>query len=133
MDIQNLILTHFFPGHSWDSLWVFCPNRMLWEAIPSSSARQITYPEVLDKVQKAQAVYVVHEPLSSIHFGTQPDCKRISPQDFCSALPNWNDANRDQPLYIFDEAFSWMIALTAENTSSGGELCVIMHRITPLI
>ena len=127
MDVTDLILNRFFPGESTQTLWDHCPNKMLWEAIPASDALRIDYETVAFVTQDSKSIYILNEPLPAIYSKKEPDFKHIAPSDISKILPDWNSTYRAYPLYIFDDVFSWMIVLTAENTSSGSELCVLVQ------
>lgn len=134
------ILSFFFPHIRSQSgiqgLWNRCPNQMLWEAIRTSDATIVTWHEVLQLLHETPFVFAFPEPLPFLYLGAEPVYSIFPTEELLEGSPypagtsNSKKTNvlAIEPLYLICSDHSWMIALTTENTPSGGQLCALLPR-----
>ena len=126
----------FFPGRSVQDLWATCHCQMLWEAIKREDARVISINDLPPLLRSDAFVIIAPEPLPAIYMGIDPAFKVIDKETIVNALLNYPDVPwvrsesilEVEPIYLFAVDFSWMIALTTENTVEGKRLCVVIER-----
>lgn len=116
-------------------LFQFCPNHMLWECIRRNDAVLLSWKEALHFLERDEPIYVFREPLPNLSANKPLQGALVPGHTLREALASENgealpfsvQRNGENPLYIFDEAFHWMLVLTEENTSDGEELCVLLR------
>ena len=129
-ELVTNLLDNFFSGTSISDLDSCCGNQMLWEAIKRKDVQIITQENIVDFLLQQKVFFILPEPLPAI-------IDQNSVEYVCV------DLNRDQfdicglftqePTYIIDCDFKWMIVLTTENTQSGTQLCVLVYSNTAFI
>ena len=126
-DLFKNVLSRFFSNASPLELWTICPNHMLWEAIKQEDAQPIELLCIPDFLKQQKVFFAFPEPLPAIYNNKLLEYVQIE----CS------DENKDdlvtyglfeqEPLYIVDCEFKWMVVLTTENTQTGTQLCVMVN------
>lgn len=130
----NHIIDHFFPGRSAQELWITCRSQMLWEAIRKNDAEIISISDLPYLLCDEVSVIIAPEPLPAMYLGIEPAHKFIDTDEIINSVFNYIDTPlvkcksilETEPLYIFPINYSWMIALTTENTQEGKRLCVLV-------
>ena len=136
MKTDNIVST-FFPGRSVKELWETCRCQMLWEAIKREDGKEIAICDLPHLVQNEAFVIIAPEPLPAMYMGIAPAFQLVNKETLLDALVNYQDSPwgsgksilEVEPVYLFSVDFSWMIALTTENTTDGKRLCVLVHKI----
>ena len=126
--ISNFIRRNFSPSDI-ESLSNSCPNKMLWEAVCGDDAEMLTEEEVILLLRKVPQIYAMQEPLSAFCQNKEPEYFLASSSTFADEL-SISRATASDPLYLISYDFSWMIVMTAENTPSGEELCVLLRNLS---
>ena len=125
MSIISEFIQRTFEPSEIEKLWNTCPNQMLWEAINADDAVFLSQGAVLATVEQVSDVYVLSEPLPAFYQGIEPTYSLVPSTSFICKFSEYAKA---EPLYLISNDFSWMIAMTTENTPSGEQLCVLLKK-----
>lgn len=124
------ILDNFFYGVSIFDLWRCCTNQMLWEAIKQADAQIIAQENIGAFLLQQRAFFLLPEPLPAIISLNSFEYVYI---DLAKDEFDIHELFKQEPMYIVDGEFKWMIVLTTENTQSGTQLCVLVHSKSNLL
>ncbi len=136
--IISLFFPHVNSQCDIQDLWKFCPNQMLWEAIRGSDAKVLSQHDVLQQLRQAPSVLIFPEPLPSLYLGVDPAYSIVPTAAIIEKSLHWISNSTEkgncvleiEPLYMISTDYLWMIVLTTENTQSGDQLCVLLHRVS---
>lgn len=125
----------FFRNRSPLSLWESCPNVMLWETIGAEECAVMSNEEIISLLGCVSTVLLFPEPLPAIYLGVEPEFERLSSDTVIRAMTTDSDVTvrkennilGEEPLYLVDCNFTWMLIFTTETTSNGERLCVLLH------
>ena len=127
-ELATNIINSFFCGATPFDLWSCCPNHMLWEAIKQADAFTIAQQDIPTFLISHNDFFLLPEPLPAIYNGLTPEYAKINCADlFAKHKTGIGELIIQEPMYIVDSEFRWMIVLTTENTQSATQLCVIVY------
>ena len=107
------------------------------EVYKREDGKDIAICDLPHLVQNEAFVFIAPEPLPAMYMGIDPAFQLVNKETLLDALVNYQDSPwgsgksilEVEPVYLFSVDFSWMIALTTENTTDGKRLCVLVHKI----